>query len=132
MVVVAVGHQTLRGPIPPGRNVLGERLLVVESFAGTVVRQFDLVARNQHIFRFDVAMKNSLLVAEGDGFEEAVHVVFDLHGTESAVVHQSLIKVLLHELEDECQLASGLVVQDFDQLYDVVVGGQVLQSLDFG
>ena len=54
VIVVAVRQQALRGPVPPGRNVLREGRLRVDTSARAKVGQLDLVIFNQNIFAMKV------------------------------------------------------------------------------
>lgn len=53
-------------------------------------------------------------------------------------LNQTLVQILLHELEDKCQFTyihlsftSGLIVEHLDQLDDVIVGGEEFECLNF-
>ena len=49
VTIVAISKQTLWGPIPSGRDVLGEGRLGVDSTTGPEVSQFDLIVFNQNV-----------------------------------------------------------------------------------
>lgn len=44
-------------------------------------------------------MKDSLAVDVLDGFQELIHIVFDLFGLQIFVPNEALVEVLLHEFE---------------------------------
>lgn len=48
------------------------------TFARAKVGKFDAFPRDEYILRFDVSMENSLAMNILDGFEELIHVGFDL------------------------------------------------------
>ena len=77
--VISVREQALRRAIPPGRNVLGQRHVLVEAAAAAEIGELDGFAVEQNVLRLDVAVEDA----------EAVHVVNGL---------QQLVGVVLHAL----------------------------------
>ena len=68
-VVVTISHQTLRRAVPSCRDVLGVRMLAVNTsnyristLARPKIRQLNHASRNQHILRLDVPMEDAHLV----------------------------------------------------------------------
>ena len=72
-----------------------------------------MISSNQNVLRFDVPMENALLVYVVDSLQQLVHVQFYFLRRE-VVLLQTLIQVLVHELEHKGKLARRLVVEQFD------------------
>jgi len=59
MIVVAVSEKTLRGAVPPCRDVLCEWWLGVNPPTGTEVSQLDLVIFNKNVFAMKVQISKA-------------------------------------------------------------------------
>ena len=76
-------------------------------------------------------MENTLAVHVLNSLDQLIHVVLDALLWQ--IVRASLdrlIQVLLHELEDKCKSTRGLIVQNLDELNNVRMRVQSLESLD--
>lgn len=77
VAVVTIGHQALGRTIPARRDILGKRRLTVQTPAATKVSQFDRIARQKNVLRFDVSVENSVTVHVFDGLQQLVDVKLD-------------------------------------------------------
>ena len=100
-IIITISHQTLRGSIPPRRNILSVRLFRINSFTRSKISQFDGITRDEHILRLDVSMKDALAMDVLDGFEQLEHKGFYFVGVEVVIPDDEFVHVLFHELEDE-------------------------------
>ena len=77
-------------------------------------------------------MENPVPVHVLDRLEQLIHIVFD-PGLGQVVLSalDCLIQIHFHDFEDEGQPARRLVVQHLNQLDNVGMGRQPLQSFDF-
>ena len=81
--------------------------------------------------RLDISMEDSISVHVLNGFQELVDVAFDFClGQVVGTAFDRLIQVHLHDLKDEGQPPSRLIVQHLDQLNNVPVRRQPLQRFN--
>jgi len=123
VIVVAVSHEALGGPVPTRADVLSEGRLAVDAATRAEVGELDLVIFNKNVLRFDVPMENTILVHVVDCLDHLIHVV--AHASLRQVVAAALdclVHIHVHEFEDEGEAAGGLVVEDLVQRDDVGVG----------
>lgn len=81
--------------------------------------------------RLDVTVEDSIAVHVFDGFQQLVDVVFDSGlGQVVLATFDGFVQVHVHYLEDECETTGRLIIQDLDELDDVAVRGQSLQSFN--
>lgn len=132
VIVVAISHQALWRSIPSCANVLSEGWLTINTATGAEIGQFDLVVLNENIFRFNIAMENTILMHMVDCLDDLIHVI--AHSSFWQVVPATfncLVQIHVHQLEDERQSACGLIVKDFVQCDNVGVGRKSFQCLNF-
>ena len=122
MVVISVSHQALRSPIPSSGDVLSIGVLAVNPLTGPEISQFYLVAGNENILWLDISMENAFFVYKCQSLEKSVHVELNFHMVKIAVIYQTLIQVLFHEFEHECELTGCFIVEYFNELDYVFVG----------
>ena len=91
-----------------------------------------MVSTQQDVFGFDVSVENAVLVHVIQSLQQLVHVIFNLLGIQIGLPPSDrLVQVHLHQLKNQRQPSRRLVVQDFNEFYDVGVGGQFFQGLNF-
>lgn len=66
-------------------------MLTIDSFTRTKISEFNLVARNQDILRFDIPMENPFFMDKGQSFEKAVHIELNLHVVKVSIIYQALV-----------------------------------------
>ena len=77
VTIVAVCQQALWRSVPPRGNVLGVRLLGINSPARSKISQLHVVFAEQNVFGLDVSMENSVSMHVINCLYELVHVVLD-------------------------------------------------------
>lgn len=106
LVVVAVGHEALGGPVPAGGDVVGVGGRGVAALARAQIGDFGEIALDEDILGFDIAVEDALAVHEVDGGEDLEHVEFDAGGAEGvAAVVEAFVQVHVHELKNQGELA---------------------------
>lgn len=75
------------------------------TFARAEICEFDAFPRDQHIFRLDVTVEDALAMDVLNRFEQLVHVHLYLLRMQVLVPHQAFIEILLHQFEDQRELA---------------------------
>lgn len=101
LVIVAIGHEALRRPVPPGRDVVGIGRGRVLALAGAQIRQLDEVAPHKYVFGLDIAMEDALAMHELNGAEDLEHVKLDaLEGEGRLLALEALVQVHIHKFED--------------------------------
>ena len=132
VIVVSVCQQTLRRPVPPRADVLGEGRLAVDAATRAEVGKLYLVVFDKNIFGLDVSMEYPVFMHVVNRFQNLVHVILDaLLGQVLPAPFDCLVHVHVHQLKDQRQTASWLVEKHLVQRDDVGMGGQALQRLDF-
>ena len=121
-VVVAVGEETFRCSIPPCRNVFGVRVLRVNSFTTPEISQLNVIAHHEDILRLDVPVEYSVGMHVIQCLEQLKHVRFDFLRLQIYFSSFNvLIKVVVHQLKNQGQSASGLVVEHLNEFDNMVV-----------
>jgi len=98
--VVPIGEQAFRSAVPAGGNVLSVWLFRVDPATAAEVGQFDLVVHQKNVFRFDVAVENTVTVHVVDCFQQLVHII--LHAVLRQVVPPALdgvVHIHVHEFK---------------------------------
>lgn len=82
--------------------------------------------------RLDIAMKNPVFMHMVNRSDDLVHIVFypSFVKVVSAALN-SFVHVHVHQLENQGQPASGLVVENFEQRDDIGVRRKSFKSLNF-
>ena len=123
-VVGAAAEKDVGGAIPEGDDLVGEGVDGDAEGAGEAkIAEFELtLGVDEQVLGFKVAVQDPVLVAEVDALEQLVHERLDGHRFQSAplaVGVHVLLKVAVHELEDEHKFVLG--VDDVVQRYDVLM-----------
>lgn len=101
LVIVAVCHEALGGPVPTGGYVVGVGGGGVFALAGAEIGQFDEVSLDENIFGFDVPVEDALAVHELDGSEDLEHVeLYFLEGEGVFFILEAFVQIHIHEFED--------------------------------
>lgn len=131
ITVISVSQKTFWRSVPTGRNILCQRLILVETSTTAQVSQFNGLASQKNVFWLDVSMKNPVPMHVLDGFEELVHVVLNTLLWEIVrTAFNGFVQVLVHQLEHKGKPSGRLVVKNFNQLDNVRMGVKPLQRFD--
>ena len=105
LIIVAVGHEALRGPVPAGGDVVGVGEGGVLALARAEVGELDEVALEEYVFGLYVAVEDALPVHELYGPEHLEHVeLYFLEGEGALLVFEALVHVHVHQLKNQRQL----------------------------
>jgi hypothetical protein len=123
-VVGAAAEENIRGSIPEGYDLVGECVDGYSEGSGeTKIGEFELAfVVDEEILRLEIAVEDSVRVAEVDALEELVHEGFDGDGGQCSSISLSvhvLLQILIHVFEDQHELV--LSVNDIVEADDVLV-----------
>ena len=100
LIIVAIGHQALRRPIPSCGDVVsvgGGRVLAL---AGAKICQFYYVSLDEYVLWLDIPVENALAVHVLDSFQGLEHENLDLLKGEGVFfIFEALVEIHLHELK---------------------------------
>jgi hypothetical protein len=123
-VVGAAAEEDVRGSIPEGYDLVGECVDGDSEGSGeTEIGELELAfVVDEEILRLEIAVEDSVRVAEVDALEELVHEGFDGDGGQCSSISLGihvLLQVLIHIFEDQHELVLGM--NDIVEADDVLV-----------
>lgn len=108
-VVRATAQEDIRSAVPQGDHFVGEGVdRDAKRPRQSKVTQFQLsLLVDQQVLRFEIAMQDSILMAEGDAFEQLVHKGLDRGLVQLSSIAAGIhvfLQILIHVFEDKHQL----------------------------
>lgn len=112
-VVSARAQQDVRGTVPECDDLVTESVDGnAESACKTKVSELELtLVVDQQVLRLEIAMEDSVIMAEGDTAEQLVHEGLDGDGIEHAALTPGIhvfLQILVHEFKDQHELVLGV------------------------
>ena len=99
-IIVPVSHQAFWSPVPPGRNILSQWRLTIDTLTWTKVCKLHTVTLDENIFGFDISVIDALAMHILDSFQQLKHNDFYFPLLEFLAFHQVLVQIFLHQFEN--------------------------------
>ena len=102
VVIVTIGQEALRWPIPPCRNILSKWRFRIDASTWSKICQLNSISWDQNVFRLNISMINTVSMHMIYCLKNLVHHLFDsMLWQRSSLTFDSLIHVHVHQLENQ-------------------------------